>query len=640
MLHRETDLAKVERNLETVFDLHGRALEWLEDYTGIDYPFAKLDFVAVPAFQYGGMEHPGAIFYRDRSLFLEETATQNQHLGRASLIAHEVAHMWFGNLVTMKWFDDVWMKEVFANFMAAKIVHPSFPDVDHDLRFLLAHYPAAYEVDRTAGANPIRQELDNLAGAGSLYGAIIYQKAPIVMKHLELLTGDERFRDGLRRYLSDSAFGNATWDDLIGILDALTEEDLATWSRIWVEGAGRPTITTEIELGYETSSQGASLYPVEQLRIVQSDPAERGRTWRQPVTLLMAESDGRTSRTELVLRDEITDLEGAKGRQAPAYVLMNGNGVGYGYFELDAASRDYLLRHLDELPDPRLRAIAWLSLWDGMLEGTVPVADLLELALRLLAGESDELNIQRLLTDLRVTYWRFLDADQRREIAPRLEGLLWNGVLTAEKATLTGAWFGAYRDLASTNEAIERLERVWRGLEVVDGLVLSENDTTLLAQHLALRRRTEAEHYLGEQRQEISNPDRLARFDFVAPALASDPEVRDAFFAGLAEPSNRDREPWVLEALGFLHHPLASPDPERYLPTSLDLLEEIQRTGDIFFPLGWLRANLDGHASPEAADIVQDFLDSRPDLPERLRGKVLQAADPLFRAARLRGWAR
>ena len=210
LLHRETDSEKVARNLEAIFDLHGAALEWLEEYTAIAYPFEKLDFVAVPAFQYGGMEHAGAIFYRDRSLFLEESTTQSQYLGRASLIAHEVAHMWFGNLVTMRWFNDVWMKEVFANFMAAKIVNPSFPDVDHDLRFLLAHYPAAYQVDRTAGANPIRQELANLNEAGSLYGAIIYQKAPVVMKHLERLMGEESFRDGLREYLAAHRYGNAT----------------------------------------------------------------------------------------------------------------------------------------------------------------------------------------------------------------------------------------------------------------------------------------------------------------------------------------------------------------------------------------------------------------------------------------------
>ena len=122
--------------------------------------------------------------------------------------------MWFGDLVTMSWFNDVWMKEVFANFMAAKIVNPSFPSMNHDLRFVLQHLPAAYDVDRTDGANPIRQPLANLNEAGSLYGAIIYQKAPVVMRQLELLVGEEAFRAGVREYLDAHRFGNADWTDL------------------------------------------------------------------------------------------------------------------------------------------------------------------------------------------------------------------------------------------------------------------------------------------------------------------------------------------------------------------------------------------------------------------------------------------
>jgi aminopeptidase N len=213
MYHRETDSLKVARNTDAIFQLHEAALDWLEEYTGIGYPFEKFDFVAIPSFQYGGMEHPGAILYRASRLLLDESATQNDMLGRAGLIAHETAHMWFGDLVTMEWFDDVWMKEVFASFMAAKIVNPSFPDLNHELRFLLAHYPTAYEVDRTSGANPIRQELDNLREAGTLYGAIIYQKAPIVMKHLEELLGEGVLRDGLREYLQLGR-GTATADCL------------------------------------------------------------------------------------------------------------------------------------------------------------------------------------------------------------------------------------------------------------------------------------------------------------------------------------------------------------------------------------------------------------------------------------------
>ncbi len=244
MFHRETDTAKVARNRETLFDLHAKALAWLEDYTGIKYPWGKFDFVLIPSFQFGGMEHAGAIFYNASSMMLDESATQNQLLSRASTIAHETAHMWFGDLVTMRWFNDVWMKEVMANFMAAKIVNPSFPEVDHELRFLLAYYPGAYTIDRTAGANPIRQPLANLNEAGSLYGNIIYDKAPIIMRQLEQILGERVFRDGLREYLKKFAYSNATWLDLVKILDDRTPENLAAWSRAWVEQRGRPQIVS------------------------------------------------------------------------------------------------------------------------------------------------------------------------------------------------------------------------------------------------------------------------------------------------------------------------------------------------------------------------------------------------------------
>ena len=141
-------------NRDALIDLHVEALAWLEAYTAIPYPFGKFDFVLIPSFQFSGMEHPGAIYYNASSVMLDRTATHAQQLARANVIAHEVAHLWFGDLVTMKWFDDVWTKEVFAGFLADKVVNPMFPAVDHDLRFLWQHYPGAYDVDRTAA--PIR----------------------------------------------------------------------------------------------------------------------------------------------------------------------------------------------------------------------------------------------------------------------------------------------------------------------------------------------------------------------------------------------------------------------------------------------------------------------------------------------------
>ena len=626
MYHRETDRERLERNAGAIFDLHASALAWLEEYTGIPYPFEKFDFVLVPAFQYGGMEHPGAIFYRADSLLLDESATQNAQLGRASLIAHETAHQWFGDLVTMTWFSDVWMKETFANFMAAKIVNPTFPEVDHDLRFLLAHHPAAYGVDRTAGANPIRQPLDNLNEAGTLYGAIIYQKAPIVFAHLERLTGEEALRDGLREYLEAHAYANASWADLVAILDRRTAEDLAAWSRTWVEESGRP----RVEVALETDGDG-----IARLAVRQSDPAEEGRLWNQRLDLRLGYDDGESNTLAVHLRAAEAIVAEAAGLPAPDYVLANGAGLGYGLMTLDTRTRDYLLAELPAIGEPLTRAIGWVSLWESLLEGGVGPEALIDLARRALPAETDEQNVSRILGYLTSAYWRYLTPERRVALASAIEALLWDGTAAAGSRSLAAAWFGAYRNVALSAEATARLERIWREEEEVPGVPLAERDFTALAQGLAVRRVQRSAEILAAQRDRIDNPDRRAAFEFVMPALSAERETRDAFFDSLRDPANRGREPWVLTALRWLHHPLRARESEIYIRPSLDLLEEIQRTGDIFFPLSWLQTTLDGHQTATAAAIVEQYLADRPDLAPRLRAKALQAADGLLRAARI-----
>ena len=168
------------------------------------------------------------------AMFLDEHPTLDDQLGRSALIAHETSHMWFGDYVTMDWFDDVWTKEVFANYFASRIVEPLYPEVDHRLNFISDYVPSAYAEDRTAGSNPIKQKLDNLSDAGLVYGNIIYNKSPMVMEMLVRVLGEEAFRKGIREYLTTYAYGNATWEGLIRILDQYTAEDLEAWSRVWV----------------------------------------------------------------------------------------------------------------------------------------------------------------------------------------------------------------------------------------------------------------------------------------------------------------------------------------------------------------------------------------------------------------------
>jgi len=624
MFHREPDPAKLARNREAVFDLHGRALSFMKDYTALPYAFGKLDFVLIPGFQFGGMEHAGNIFYDANNLLLDESATQNQLLARASVISHEVAHMWFGDLVTMRWFDDVWMKEVFANFMAAKMVNPAFPELNHALRFFLSHYPRAYAVDRTPGANPIRQDLDNLNEAGSMYGAIIYQKAPVVMRHLEALLGEDSLRDGLREYLNRHAFANAGWSDLIDVLAARAPLDLRAWSQAWVEQPGLPSIETELEL-----DNGR----IARLAFRQRDPRGKARIWPQQLHLTLADTERTEHITASLTRDEI-EIPQAAGRPAPRYILPGGDGWAYGQFHLDRGSIADLLASLPAIEDPLTRGSAWIGLWDAMLARQVKPPALFDLALRALQKEGDEQLTAQLLDDAMRLWWRFLNPDERRQRAPGFEQILRQGVAQATTASRKAAWFATLRNIARTEPTLTWLTAVWRREISVPGLPLAETDEINLVLDLALHRNKDAQDLLVAQLKRIQNPDRKERFAFLLRSASPDPEERRRWFESLANPASRRHEKWVVDGLRYLHHPLRAEASQALVRPALEMLMEIQQTGDIFFPKTWLDATLSGHNSVSVAATVRDFLRSRPDdYPVRLKMLTLQSADELFRAS-------
>ena len=627
MLHRETDVATVARNRDAIFDLHASALAWLEDYTRIPYPFGKFDFVLIPSFQFGGMEHAGAIFYNAAGLMLDASATQNQMLGRASVIAHETAHMWFGDLVTMRWFNDVWTKEVFANFMAAKIVNPSFPQVNHELRFLLDHYPDAYQVDRTAGTNPVRQTLGNLNDAGQMYGPIIYDKAPIVMRQLELILGASAFRDGMREYLERFSYGNATWPELVQLLDARTPHDLAAWSRAWVEQRGRPA--------FDTSLRVDAAGRIAELALEQRDPLRRGVLWPQRLRVTLG-FPGATRDLSVDVAARRTVVQEAAGLERPLFVLPNGAGLGYGLFRLDDTSRRYLMDHIEDVSDPLTRGSAWVTLWDDMLEARTAPTALLDTALRALRREADEQNAQRVLGYTVRVYWRFLTPQARAARVGTLEAELRTGLASAQTQSQKAAWFGAYRDTVSSQDGLAWLERVWRRQERVPGLELAEPDEIALAFELAVREVPGWDQVLATQLARTENPDRKARVAFVMPALSADPAERERSFERFRNLENRRRETWVLESVQYLNHPLRAAHGARFVPQALEMLREVQRTGDIFFPTRWMESTLWGHQSRQTAAVVRGFLTRNAAYPTRLRWTVLSAADDLFRAASMR----
>ncbi len=618
IFHQETDSAALDRNIPVIFDQVFSSLAWMERYTGIEYPFDKYDLILVPSFQYGGMEHCGATLYRASHLILDEQATLEQRLSRSGLIAHETAHMWFGDLVTMPWFDEVWIKEVFAGFMADKMVADLYPDIDHQLKFLLGHNPFALSIDRSGGTHPITQGLDNLADAGTLYGHLIYHKAPIVMDQLERRVGSERMRLALGQYLRENAYGNAGWDPLIELL-AQNDPGIRAWSHNWVYEAGLPSITVRRD--------------DDRVWLSQSDESGRNRLWSQHMGIVVQKGD-QSRLLEISFENTQEEIALSQDLGHPDLVLPAGNGAGYGRIFLDRRSYGQLLSNPMSLPHSLWRGAAWLTLMEGSLDGYVRPYDLIKCVLSWIESETDPLLLERLLGDLPTLFWRLLKPKQREALALECETRVWNEMhLRPESQRM--AFFDAYRRLGSSSGSVRRLLNVLARKEQIDGVSLSEKKELSILLNLAILSPPELDTLLNEVPQKWTSADQKEQLNFLRPLFSVDPEIWLRFFTKtLAKLENREKEPWVLSALSLIHHPLRAEKTRALITETLAMLPEIQRTGDIFFPIGWVGETLWGHQSAEAAGMVKRFLETKTTLSKPLRLKVLQGADLLLRQNR------
>lgn len=618
LVHRETDAAKLKFSIDSIFKEHQDAIDFLEEWTGIPYPFQKVGFAAIPDFQFGGMEHPGVVEYKASNLFLDEGATQDQFITRVTLISHETAHMWFGDMVTMKWFNDVWMKEVFANFMADKVIEKVMGKETFNLKFLQEHYPAAYGVDRTLGANPIRQQLDNLQDAGSMYGNIIYHKAPIMMRQLESLMGKESFKKGIREYLKKYAYSNATWTDLIAILSKYSKNDLYAWNKVWVNQPGRPVFNYDIKYAN---------HKISKLTIVQQPEMGNPRLWPQyfGVTLVYP------TYSKLIpvnLTQQQIILKEAEGQPKPLFILFNSDGMGYGLFPVDQQMEN----HLFNLKNPLERASAYINAYENMLSGRVfSPAELLKLYVKGISLETNEMNLKLLTGYISTIYWSFISANERLLVSKELESALWDALAQQAQPNIKKMLFKTYQDVYLSKEAGNRIFEIWQLQQAPAGIKLAEDDYISLALTLALKSDS-VTTVLQEQRDRITNVERKNRLTFLMPALSLNEKERDGFFASLQDRKNRQKETWVSVGLTFLHHPLRQSPSTKYLPKSLEMLEEIQKTGDIFFPQSWLAAIFGSYQSKEAYQIVSDFLKKNPSYNPKLKDKILQTTDNLYRS--------
>ncbi len=627
---RQSKLQRAQEEAPEVLKITGDGMKFLADFFGRPFPFPKYDQVLLPGFAYGGMEHAGATFLREESILFRTVPTRSDKLGRASLLLHELTHQWFGDLVTMRWFDDLWLKEGFADYMAYRTLAALEPPEEIWKRFYQSHKPGAYAIDATKGTTPIYQEVRNLADAKSAYGAIVYAKAPGLLRQLSFMLGEDAFRDGLRLYLKQHAYGNAEWADLIRALELASGNKLGDWANAWIRRRGMPQIETD----WACDAQGR----LERLALRQKDVLSEGGTWPMQMQLLL----GYGNSPPVILSARLNSAQAvaaeARGKPCPAYVFANAADYAYGRFTLDAKSRQAVIEQLSSVADPFLRTLLWGALWDAVREAELAPADYIALALKLLPAESDEALTQSLLGRVTTAYERYLPDARQAATAPAIEALCIDRMTHAAELGMRITWFRAFRNLASTADGRGQLKSLLAGAAAIPGLELKPLDRWLILEQLISESDPDAQALLAAE-SERDTTDDGRKYAYVAAAARADAAVKRHYFDDyLRNPAVP--EDWVAQSLGAFNSLNQAALTLPYLRPALDALPQVKRERKIFFLLGWLNAFIGGQYSAEALQQVRDFL-AGAKLDPDLERKVLEVSDELERTVRIRSkWPR
>jgi aminopeptidase N len=620
---RQSKLQKAEAEAAEVQQITADGIRYLSDYFAQPFPFPKYDMVMLPGFAYGGMEHAGATFLREESILFRTAPTHSDRLNRDILLLHELTHQWFGDLVTMRWFDDLWLKEGFAQYMAYHALNALKPNENVWKRFYQAIKPAAYAIDSTQGTTPIYQEISNLKDAKSAYGAIVYSKAPGVLKQLAFVLGEDSFRDGLRVYLKEHAYANAEWSDLVGAFERVSKKSLGEWANAYIKRRGMPQV--DVEWTCDKHNQ------VTRLRLTQRDVLGEGGMWpiKMSVGLHHAGNDGVTFFLTAEMNRPRAEFETAG---CPDFVFANEADLAYGRFLLDNHSREAAMAQLGT-EDIFERTLLWGSLWDSVREAEMDPREYIELALKLLPGETDEALAQSIIGRMTTALHRYVSPEVRAQLVPKAEALAYDQMLHSQEADMRIIWFRALRGVAQTAPAREHIKDLLSGKLVVPGVELRPLDRWNMITGLVGLNDADADTLLtAEGKRDPSGDGR--KYAYMAAAARPDAETKKMYFDGYLHDASRP-EDWVEQSLGPFNYWSQDQLTLPYLRQALEALPQVKSQRKIFFILGWLNAFIGGQQSPEAQAQVRQFL-AGATLDKDLKLKILEVSDELDRTVRIR----
>jgi aminopeptidase N len=620
---RKSQLTRAQQEAPQVQQMAARGIAYLSDFFAQPFPFSKYDLVLIPGFPFGGMEHAGETFLNEDGVLFRSTPTESDYFRRNILVLHETCHQWFGDMVTMRWFDDLWLKEGFAQYMAYKALEHLNPASNPWKHFYEDIRPLAYGIDETQGTTPIFQNIANLKDAKSAYGAIVYQKAPAVLKQLNYFLDEDTFRNGLRLYLKEHAYANAEWADLVRAFEVASDQagrhqDVQTWAKSWITRRGMPEVTvnyscndgriTAFTINQRDVLDDAYVWPMaNQILLISTIQPEAGQVAQTAIQTIKLHWNALTF-----------PVQSAIGKPCPNLVFANEGDYAYGRFLLDPPSASLAASLFDpdfpREPNPSIfasvsdqtaplrRTMLWGALWDYVHVAKSPPRGYVELALKSLPEETDESLARIQGARVAVALHSYLHETARKSLAPRAESVIADRMLNAPTLGLRIVSFRTFTSISETPAALQQVKDLLAGKLVVPGLTLKPLDRWNLVGHLIALGDPEAEAILAAERARDHSGEGQ-KYAYAAEAGTPSAEIKARYFDQYLH-SQTIQEDWITQSLhpfnSWNHTTLTEP----YLTRALNDLPDIKKHRKIFFLGAWLGAFIEGQNSAEAQAAV------------------------------------
>ncbi len=561
---------------DEIFTVTKQGFQYFERIFERPYPFEKYDQLFVPEFNAGAMENAGAVTFLEEYIF-RSRVTDTSYESRASTILHEMAHMWFGDLVTMRWWDDLWLNESFATYMSTLAQAEATRWTNAWTTFANEEKTWAYRQDQLSTTHPIAAEIVDIEAVETNFDGITYAKGASVLKQLVAWVGRDAFFAGLRAYFERHEWGNSTLQDLLRALESASGRDLSDWSKQWLESAGINTLRPSIE----TDESGV----ITSFAVLQEAPAEHHklRSHRLTVGFFEPAAHGltRTRQIELDIAGARTDIPEFVGVRRPALVLVNDDDLTYAKIRLDETSLATVVESIGDITDSLPRALCWSAAWDMTRDAEMATRDYIRLVINLLDAETDLGVLQSLLRQARLAAEQWADPAFRSVGLDMLAAAAYSHARTAKPGSdYQLAFLRGFAATASSAEHLDTLASIYAGETVLSGLPLDTDLRWSLVTRLAAHGRAGA----AEIDVELSRDDTAAGRRHAAAARAAMPTADAKEQAWRLVIDNRDTHNAEISAIiGGFHQANQTALLAPYLDRYFEAIGEVwqNRTGDI-----------------------------------------------------------